>query len=79
MSTSLTEDGTGDVYEPVIIDLGKHKKKSVKRLRQGKPGSLIDEVQSCLDELRSNDVISDAAQPVIIVVREKQRNKKWGW
>jgi|TARA_B110000914_G_C15267832_1_gene356127 hypothetical protein len=79
MSTSPTKDGNDEVYEPIIIDLGKHKKKSVKQLRQGKSGKLIDDVQGCLEELRSNNVISDAVKPVIIVVREKQKSKKWGW
>ena len=79
MSTASQDDDKNDVYEPVIIDLGKHKKKSIKRFRQGKPGKLIDEVQDCLDELRNNDVIASDVQPVIIVVREKQNNKKWTW
>ncbi|MGY8823154.1 MAG: DUF6200 domain-containing protein [Candidatus Latescibacterota bacterium] len=79
MSSADEENNTKDANAPVVIDLGKRKAKSIKRLRKGKPGRLIDEVQECLEELRSNDVISESAQPVVIIVREKSKRKKWAW
>jgi hypothetical protein len=57
---------------PVIVDLGKRKKKEVKRLRQG-GGNLMEEVQGCLDELAASGTITKDAQPVILIVREKRR------
>jgi len=58
----------GDV---LLIDLGKHSKKQIKRLRKG-TGKLIDEVHRCIQELRTTDAVSQSAQPVIVLVRQKQ-------
>lgn len=58
--------------DPLIIDLGKHRRKDVKRLRQG-AGPLVDEIASCLSELRQSGQIAADAQPVVIVVREKKK------
>jgi hypothetical protein len=55
----------------LLIDLGKHSRKQIKRLRQG-TGKLIDEVQKCMQELRAAGTVSESAQPVIMLVREKQ-------
>jgi hypothetical protein len=63
---------TKDSKAPVIIDLGKHRRKRIKGLRKGK-GRLIDEVSGCLEELRAAGTISSNAQPVIVVVRQKRR------
>jgi hypothetical protein len=79
MSSADEENNTKDANAPIVIDLGKRKTKSIKRLRKGKPGRLIDEVQECLEELRNNDVISESAQPVVIIVREKSKRKSWTW
>lgn len=67
------------VNAPVVVDLGKHKRKQVKRLKKGKAGKLMDEVQECLQELKTSEVTSDPVQPVIIVVREKKKRRRWGW
>ena len=74
--THAEEEG---VYAPIIVDLGKQKRKHVKKLRKGKPGRLLDEVQDCIEELTANETIAKSAQPVVIVVREKRKRKKWGW
>ncbi len=79
MSNADGENNAQDTNAPIIVDLGKRKAKSVKRLRKGKPGRLINEVQECIEELRSNDVISESAQPVVIIVREKPKRKMWSW
>jgi Family of unknown function (DUF6200) len=55
----------------LVIDLGKHSKKQIKRLSRG-TGKLIDEVQKCMLELRAAGTVSESAQPVIMLVREKQ-------
>jgi Family of unknown function (DUF6200) len=63
--------------DPLIIDLGKHRRKDVKQLRQG-AGPLVDEIASCLGELRESGQIAANAQPVVIVVRErKKKGLRW--
>ena len=59
---------------PVVIDLGKHRRKLIKLLRRGE-GPLMDDVKSCVDELRSAGTIGATAQPVIIIVRPKSRKR----
>jgi hypothetical protein len=55
----------------LLIDLGKKSRKQIKRLRRG-TGKLVDEVQRCLQELRTGGTLLASAQPVIILVREKR-------
>jgi hypothetical protein len=74
------EENTGsrpaDAEDAIIIDLGKKKRKDVKRLRKG-TGKLLDEVKFCLDELRDAGAIEGPARPVIVVVREKSTGPRW--
>lgn len=56
---------------PVIIDLGKRKRKLVKKLRRGE-GKLLDDVNGAVAELRTAGTLSADVQPVIIIVREKR-------
>ena len=60
---------------PVIIDLGKKKKKAVKLLKKGQ-GRLMDDVRDAIDELSSAGTVSKDAQPIIIVV-ESQPKASW--
>ena len=57
---------------PVIVDLGRKKKRDIKDLCNG-TGALVDEVNSCVRELRASGTISATAQAVVIVVREKRK------
>lgn len=57
---------------PIIIDLGKRGKKSIKKLRSGE-GKLVPVIRECVQELKSSGQISGSAQPVIFLVREKQK------
>ncbi|MDC0747924.1 DUF6200 domain-containing protein [Polyangium mundeleinium] len=61
--------------EPIIIDLGKKKRKDVRKLRRGKPGRLMDRILQVLDDGRAAQAIPAGAQAVVIVVREKKRTK----
>ena len=63
---------------PLIIDIGKHKRRRVKQLRKGR-GRLMDTVNECIDELKDNGAISGSEQPAIIVVREKKKRRKRFW
>jgi hypothetical protein len=64
---------------PIVIDLGRQRRKKIKQLRKG-GGSLFADVADCLDELKANGEVSDQVQPVIVIVREqRQREPMWGW
>ena len=65
---------SGDGAGYVIVDLGKKRRKAVKRLRRG-TGKLLDQVKQGVDELRTAGTISAGAQTVIVVVREKQQQR----
>jgi hypothetical protein len=66
------------VNAPIVVDLGKHRRKQVKKLRNGKPGKLMDDVKECIKELKTNEAISESVQPLIVVVREKRkRGRRW--
>lgn len=56
----------------VVVDLGKKKRKDVKRLRKGS-GKLAAMVDDSLAELRTAGAIGESAQTVVVVVREKTR------
>ena len=72
-SASKTDDlNTAPAANPVVVDIGKQKRKQIKQLRQGK-GKLLDEINSSIQELRTVGNISATAQPVIVIVREKRR------
>jgi hypothetical protein len=62
---------------PVVIDLGKQKRKRVKDLRKGKPGRLMDEIHTAIEALKAEGTIAASAQPVIVVVRERSRKAGW--
>lgn len=55
----------------VIIDLGRHSKKRVKKLRKG-AGRLMTDVEAAIDELRERGVVAEGAQPVVVLVREQE-------
>jgi hypothetical protein len=54
----------------LVVDMGKHSRKSIKKLRKGE-GRLLDDVNALIDELRAAGTIGDSAQPVVLVVKEK--------
>jgi hypothetical protein len=62
---------------PLIVDLGKHGRKDIKRLREGR-GKLLADVTSCIDELKAAGKVGAQAQPVVIIVRQRRRkNAFW--
>jgi hypothetical protein len=62
-----------DRPSPIILDLGRKKRKSVKQLRNGK-GKLLAEALDSIEELQRVGTIPQSAQPVIVIVREKNRS-----
>ena len=61
--------------EPVVLDLGKQRRKQIKRLRRG-DGKLMDDINGAIAELRTAGTIGAMSQAVVIVVREKRRKAK---
>jgi len=64
-----------EVLTPVIVPLGKKKKKAIKQLKRGK-GRAMDEVMDVVEQVQTN--LGEAAAgkvilPVIVVYSKKQR------
>jgi len=66
---------TMTVSPPIVLDLGKQRKKRVKELRRGE-GRLMDEVNASIEELRTAGALASDAQAVVVVVREKRRKTR---
>jgi hypothetical protein len=75
--TAVVPDETvrSESKSPVVIDLGKHRRKRVKALCRG-AGPLAEEVNSALAELRMAGTVSPNAQTVVVIVRERRRRNK---
>lgn len=76
-TTSDSTRTTSAAAEPIVVDLGKHKRKRVKQLREGR-GPLMAEITHCVEELRAAGTIAQTVQPVVIIVRQKPR-KRAAW
>jgi len=74
---ATTETRKADA-SPIILDIGRKNRKQVKQLRQGK-GKLLQEVNNCIEELKTSGNITASAQPVIVIVRERPRRPDWPW
>lgn len=75
---STSENSSAIQGNPIIVDLGRQKRKQVRRLRKGE-GKLMAEVADSIDELRREGQISGAAQPIIVIVREKRKQRLARW
>jgi len=65
--------------EPIIIDLGKHKKGRIRRLHKGR-GPLFAKVLDVHHELKSQGHLDDASRPVVVLVKAKKkggRRRRW--
>lgn len=63
---------------PLIVDMGKKRRKQIKQLREGR-GKLMDKINGLLEELRTAGSISASATPVVVVVREKRKTRSLMW
>lgn len=61
---------------PILIDLGKQKKKHVKKLRKGR-GKLMEDIGEVVERLVAEGEVEAGAQPIVIVVRQKDKDKGW--
>ncbi len=69
-----------DVTSPIIVSLGKKSKKQIKRLKNGKGGTM-DEVMDVVDQVQAHlgeDAANKIIVPVVIIYRKKERRFK-GW
>jgi hypothetical protein len=67
-----------DVAEPILLNLGKQKRKRIKKLMKGK-GKLWGEVQDVIDEvsyLLDDELEGKTIVPLILVYRRKPKNKR---
>ncbi len=63
--------------DPIIIDLGRHKRRRVRRLRRGR-GRLMGRVLDAVEDLGEDGAIDPNANTVIVIVRQKRRKgKNW--
>jgi len=68
-----------EVTTPVIIGMGKTKKKHIKRLKKGK-GRLMDEVVDVLDEVAEelgDELDGKVMVPIVIVYKEKKKKNRY--
>jgi len=80
--TARTEGEKGEpiLNAPVILDLGKAKRKEIRQLRDGQ-GPLVNEVQSALHDVAQS--LGEQAQgaqivPVVLIYRKRSRRRNRG-
>lgn len=71
MSTQQAAPDAPNAPESVLLDLGRQSRKKVRKLRRGE-GSLYDDVQEAVDNLKKAGTIAPDAQTVIVVVERKR-------
>lgn len=71
------ESTKSNVSPPIVVNLGKQKRKAVKALCKGR-GKLMNDVDAVVDQLRAAGTIAEGTQAVVVVVRERLDNP-WGW
>jgi hypothetical protein len=60
---------------PIVLDLGKKKRKAIKDLKKGR-GKLMDEVQAALNQMKATlgaDAEGKTILPIVVVYREKKK------
>lgn len=69
-----TSEASAPSSAPILVDLGKHGRKRVRQLREGR-GPLMEEIAHCVAELQSGGAIAANTTPVVIIVRERRRRQ----
>jgi hypothetical protein len=76
MSDNLQEKAApAEITTPIIVSLGKKKKKVIKRLKRGR-GSAMDEVLDVVEQVQANlgdDAAGKVIVPVVVIYRQKMR------
>ena len=71
---SHAANGSGPA--PIVIDLGKKKRKQVKQLKKGE-GKLVQTIDEVLAGLRAKGQVDANAQPIIVVVEKRERGGRF--
>jgi hypothetical protein len=76
MSDNIQEKAApAEITTPIIVSLGKKKKKVIKRLKKGK-GAAMDEVLDVVEQVQANlgdDAAGKVIVPVVVIYRQKMR------
>lgn len=72
---ATASDAESDSNAPIVVDMGKKSRKDVRKLRKGQSGRLMDRVEETLDHLKENGALTEGAQVVVFVVKEKSKRK----
>jgi hypothetical protein len=74
----MTQEDTVDVVQPVIVSLGKQRRKRIKQLKRGK-GKLMDQVMDVVDEVQQQIASQNGETrvfvPIVIIYKEKARKR----
>jgi len=65
---------------PIILDMGKKKKRAVRDLKRGR-GRLMDEVEQTVEEVREGlgaEAEGKELVPIVLVYRRKQKRRRRG-
>jgi hypothetical protein len=74
---AITVGEEGDSSRIIVVDIGKkQKKKAIKRLRQGR-GRLVAKVEDAISEIREEGGITGSSPVVVVVVRRKNKCRRW--
>jgi hypothetical protein len=71
-------DTTTTTLAPIILDLGKKKKRAIKSLKRGR-GRLMDEVEQTLAEVRAGlgaDGSNKELVPIVMIYQRKRKRRK---
>jgi hypothetical protein len=77
---TITTHAAPEVTAPIIVSLGRKKRRVIKRLKRGK-GPAMDEVMDVIDQVQANlgpQAEGKILVPVVVVYRQKQRRMR-GW
>jgi hypothetical protein len=74
-STEVPSADKSGAVAPVVLDLGRKSKKKIKALRKGKQGKLMAQVTEAIAQLKAEGVVAANAQPIVVVVRERNTNR----
>jgi hypothetical protein len=72
----MAESANGSEKPMVLLDLGKKRRKQIKRLRKGR-GRLMQQVDETVAQLKEEEAIDPNSQVVVVVVKEKKKSRGW--
>nr|AWI62635.1 hypothetical protein [Cystobacter sp.] len=59
----------------IVVDMGRHKRKRIKQLRQGQ-GKLLDKVTGVLQTLEAQGTLESGTNTVVIVVERREEEEE---